>query len=245
MTLPLSHWRRETIATGMNDIQYQLHGTKLALTVLQRSGVTLEQAGGLRFLDFGCGTGRVARAVALMAKNVAAYDPSQRVIDAARIECPPWPTMMLTNLEYTNRLDAVPDGSFDVVYSVNVVEHLGDTGAIQAFEQMRQKVKPRGVIVVWLKGKNNPRLAKMLGTDLVGHDIGVFGMQPPVAPLTVDAKTVASMDHVISTMSVVRDNPQLAVDIRRSVVDPILRYGHDTSPADIEQAILRALRGRV
>ena len=172
LVFPLSHWKRETISTGLNSLQYQLHGIYNALLVLEHSGFTPNGAKSSSVLDFGCGTGKVSRVLSFIFGNVVGYDPAHSCITAALTECKPWATCPMDNLTYVDRLPQ--DALFDCICSINVVEHLGDSGAVQAFSEMEALLRPGGVLVIWVSGAKNPTLTARLGKSGMDHHIATW-----------------------------------------------------------------------
>ena len=74
-----------------------------------------------KVLDYGCGPGFLARAVAGIASEVAACDISRGAIACARVLNP------APNLRYISLLDQkLPSSSYDVIYSFAVIQHVTD-----------------------------------------------------------------------------------------------------------------------
>ena len=74
-----------------------------------------------KVLDYGCGPGFLARAVAGLAGEVDACDISRGTIACARLLNP------LPNLRYISLLDEkLPSSSYDVIYSFAVIQHVSD-----------------------------------------------------------------------------------------------------------------------
>jgi 2-polyprenyl-3-methyl-5-hydroxy-6-metoxy-1,4-benzoquinol methylase len=146
------------ISPGLNNLQYQLHGIQMALRVLRETGATLTEARRLDVLDYGCGSGKVSRPLALMFRRVVGYDPSEACIDTARTECPPWPQCSLSNLCYISALNTAE--GFDVVCAVNVLEHMTEIGSLTALDQIKTQLKPCGMAILWIDPVRNKGLAR-------------------------------------------------------------------------------------
>ena len=89
----------------------------------------MEQAAGLCLplrrdvaLDFGCGIGRLTRALAEYFNTCYGVDISDSMVHQAISTTPPSNCRFLVNTE--NNLRRFADGSFDLIYSVLVLQHL-------------------------------------------------------------------------------------------------------------------------
>jgi 2-polyprenyl-6-hydroxyphenyl methylase / 3-demethylubiquinone-9 3-methyltransferase len=86
---------------------------------------------GCRALDVGCGGGLLAEEFARLGFAVTGVDPSPRSLDAARAHA----AETGLSIEYRQASgEALPfaDGSFDVVYCCDVLEHVTDLGRVIA-----------------------------------------------------------------------------------------------------------------
>jgi SAM-dependent methyltransferase len=89
-------------------------------------------------LDFGAGFGTLTRLVALRSRNLDCVEPDvhqREVLEADGFRCYP-------------KVEAVPPGSYDVIYSSNVLEHIEDD--VSALRQLRIVLRPNGKIVLYL-----------------------------------------------------------------------------------------------
>lgn len=150
----LDYWRnpRESIASKFreDDIAYSVSGMHAAATVLKYINMSLLELGKKDILDFGCGTGRVSRALALFFKKVIGYDPVQACILQAVQEGESFP---LRPLSYTTVLSE--ESAYDFACSVSVVEHLSLEDQRKAFDLMKWSVKPQGKIILWYASIDN------------------------------------------------------------------------------------------
>jgi SAM-dependent methyltransferase len=110
-----------------------------------------------RVLDAGCGMGRHARQMAAHARHVVAIDFSRAIEQAA------------INTRGAGRVDCVQadllrlpfaDGTFDYVYSLGVLHHLGNTET--AVRALVASVKPGGRLRVYLYWKRHGRTGALL-----------------------------------------------------------------------------------
>ena len=159
---PLEHWRdpRGTIACRhkANDFAYALHGAQMAAYVLRYLDLRPSELRGMTCLDYGCGTGRIARVLASHFGQVYAYDPQSACMEEAAKECPEIP---IPNLALVRQ--PVPA---DVAVSVNVLEHLDDERAEFALSTMLQ-MSP--VAVVWYHARQNHAVMRKYLPDLPAH----------------------------------------------------------------------------
>ena len=154
MTFSLEHWKnpRQTIATKFknNDIAYATHGAMLAMEALCYINKPAGQLKSLKLLDYGCGTGRVARVLSGLFGEVYAYDPVKECIDLAKTECV---GINFHNIRYTSNINDIP--SVDMAICINVIEHLTDIDVQRLVSNLKNKVS--GPTYLWystVKNKN-------------------------------------------------------------------------------------------
>jgi ubiquinone/menaquinone biosynthesis C-methylase UbiE len=102
----------------------------------------------MRLLDVGCGPGSITRGLAerLPAGQVVGLDLSRETLESARRDAA---ARGLENLRYEEGSVyelSFPDGSFDVAYAHQVLQHLRERGL--ALSEMLRVVKPGGVVAV-------------------------------------------------------------------------------------------------
>jgi SAM-dependent methyltransferase len=117
----------------------------------------LASLAGRRVLDAGCGMGRHARQMAAHARHVVAVDFSRAIEQAA------------LNTRGVGRVDCVqadllqlpfPDGTFDFVYSLGVLHHLGNTET--ALRALVSQLKPGGRLRIYLYWKRHGGVGALL-----------------------------------------------------------------------------------
>lgn len=99
-------------------------------------------------LDYGCGPGLLARALAPKVRKIFAHDISPGAIACARILNP------ADNLEYVGSAEfdeRVPDASVDVVVSFALVQHLTDHVYKLVIGNCFRKLKPGGSLVLHIQ----------------------------------------------------------------------------------------------
>lgn len=99
----------------------------------------LAPAPGSRYVDLGCGEGRVMRAVAQLGARVVGCDLSEELLRRA-LQTGPVVRCRLPELDW------VRPGSFDGGYASLVLEHLPDAGSL--FTAARRAVRAGGVLVL-------------------------------------------------------------------------------------------------
>ena len=83
-------------------------------------------------LDFGCGVGRLTRPLSQHFDRCVGVDISETMISQAREWHRDWPTCHFA-LNTTGDLRAFEEGSFDLVYSNIVLQHLPSVGLIESY----------------------------------------------------------------------------------------------------------------
>ncbi len=98
-----------------------------------------------RVLDVGCGPGRDLAWFEERGATVTGVDVSRRMLELARTRC------RGVLLEMDMRELALPDTSFDVVWSIASLLHLPKAAAARALGEFRRVAKPGGVVVLAVK----------------------------------------------------------------------------------------------
>lgn len=164
MVYDLKHWDnpRLTIATKFkdNDFAYSTDGALGAAQIYAMFDLKPSDAAKLTILDYGCGTGRIARMMTRLFKNVIAYDPVPACIEEFKKE------NELTCKDYLNLFmtsDINDVALCDLAYSINVIEHLDENGQKYMIEQLINKVS--GEIVINYCAKRNKNIMKPFLSD--------------------------------------------------------------------------------
>lgn len=87
-------------------------------------------------LDFGCGVGRLARAMAARATRVVGLDVAESMLNEARLHAP-------GNVEFVR---ALPDISFDWINSFIVFQHIPPARGYRLFDELLERLAPGGVV---------------------------------------------------------------------------------------------------
>lgn len=168
MTFKLDHWRnpRGTIATNFrdHDMEYATHGAVEALKILKFTDLSIQQMAQMTILDYGCGTGRMARPLTALFKHVYAYDPVIECIEEGLRECG---EMTFRNLTMTSDFSKIPQVDFAVSFSV--IEHLTDADATVMIENLRKVVNGPTAILYSLS-KNRNIITPYLNAEQIARD---------------------------------------------------------------------------
>jgi SAM-dependent methyltransferase len=101
-------------------------------------------------LDFGCGVGRLAPALSSYFGDYCGVDVSAEMVDRARI----LHDQRLNGrfvVSDDDRLDQFSDGSFDLVLSLYVLQHLTDRSLIRSYvRNLARLVRPGGLLILQL-----------------------------------------------------------------------------------------------
>lgn len=101
-------------------------------------------------LDFGCGVGRLTGGLSRHFARVTGVDVAPSMVEAARHLLADQHNCAFT-VNQSNDLRFIPDGSFDFVLSLLVLQHLDSTDAVQSFlREFVRVLRPGGAIVVQL-----------------------------------------------------------------------------------------------
>jgi len=146
-------WRypRDTIAQVYkdNDYGYVFHAGMLFVEFLMASGVTALDLKGTRILDYGCGTGRVARFLSLTGARVVGFDPTQECIAEASVEGTKAPPTSRVPEKFTSDFSEV-SGEFDIAICINVLAHLTQADQDIAINNIVASLKENGVCYLWV-----------------------------------------------------------------------------------------------
>ncbi|MBN8482442.1 MAG: class I SAM-dependent methyltransferase, partial [Xanthomonadales bacterium] len=126
----------EFFATGQAEIDVQMRFLEAAGWPKRR----------VRALDFGCGAGRVSRALAAHFEHVVGLDVSASMVATARRL-----NADRANLEFREnasaRLEGIADASIDFVYSMMTLQHIPSSLAHGYVEEFLRVLAPGGVAV--------------------------------------------------------------------------------------------------
>ncbi len=181
----LNHWDnpRATIANRYehDDASYFTHGAMVAAEVIGRLHIAREKAKGMRLVDYGCGTGRIARVLCAHFGHVIAYDPNETCIAKAKVEC----GVPISNITYTDELPSTSPPIHGAV-SVNVMEHLDEARQRIMMQNLFNLVVPGGPILLWYNIYNNRAvLEEFFGVQAWGMEDDVLKAEDPTYAINV------------------------------------------------------------
>jgi len=135
-------------------------------------------------LDVGCGNGRLVEAFKTLSIDYLGVDSSEKLIEAAKknFEASE-PQVKSYKLKVGNvlKLDMIEKENFDFIFCVAVLHHLpGKNLQIKGLEQMKNKLKPGGKIVLtnwnlWCQQKYFRIVLKFIWLKLIGKNKMDFG----------------------------------------------------------------------
>jgi len=183
------------------------------LTGAQDVGQVMEEARALGYprrrdtaLDFGCGVGRLTRALASHFRHCHGLDISESMIARARDlnQSVPNCTFVMNERE---DLHAFADDSFDMVYTKWVLQHLPDAGLIKSYiRELLRVLRPEGLLVfqvrTWLtlrvRIKPRRRLYNLL--KALGFREEFLLQKLALDPIQMTAISESEVDRLLDTM---------------------------------------------
>lgn len=174
--LPWETWRTPRLSIDPlsgSDGAYATRGAVLASLFLKYLDIRPSRTRGSTLLDFGCGTGRVARSLSHLFKKIIAYDPFQESIEQAEREMKWGDNGPVGRIILTSDLNRIPGCSYSCC--INVLEHLDDSQASMALGIIRRSIGDTGVLVLWYSAeKNRPVMERILTKSEMANDSELF-----------------------------------------------------------------------
>ncbi|WFR83672.1 TOMM precursor leader peptide-binding protein [Arthrobacter sp. Y-9] len=148
MTQPREEWRSAVERTSLEDL-YEASRSEDSINAVVLDSFLLGLAlsdGPLTALDFGCGSGEQAIALAQRGLTVTAFDPSAGMIDIVRSRIESQPELRVTA---GAELDAlVGNSTFDLVMCSNVLDHVGPEQFDATVERLRSLTVNTGRAII-------------------------------------------------------------------------------------------------
>lgn len=101
---------------------------------------------GYRVLDAGCGAGLISEPMAALGADVIGIDPSEQNIKIATQHAHSYGIKVTYKHTLAEEMDPLKDGMFDVVLSLEVVEHVGNLSSY--LNSVARLLKPGGYLII-------------------------------------------------------------------------------------------------
>jgi SAM-dependent methyltransferase len=127
-----------------------------------------------RVLDFGAGNGELSRRIAAAYPTaiVTCYEPAPTFFRQAQKITRAYP-----NITMTPSLSGVPGGSQDVVYALEVFEHLPEPQTAEALQAIRERLRTDGILIIGVPIEIGPP-ALFKGIFRMARRYGDFDARP-------------------------------------------------------------------
>lgn len=152
-----AQWRLRTEGRFETDTLFGLRREEELSMFFEALNLRPEDLAGQWVLDAGCGSARLTRELARFDAEVVGLDATFAVEYAARRYGD------VPNLHFVQGsiLDIpLADASFDIVWSMGVIHHTGDT--VRAFRNLARVVRPGGRLYVWVYSSRRLSLYKLI-----------------------------------------------------------------------------------
>ena len=155
----------------------------------------LQEHGGQRVLDAGCGTGRVAIELAVRGYEVVGLDLDDSMLDAARTKAPEltWVRADLATLEPTDHSPAAPTTFDAVVMAGNVMIFVQPGTEGRVLERLGALLGADGLLIAGFQLRPD-----RIGLAEYDRFAAEAGLEPVVRWATWDREPFASGDYAVS-----------------------------------------------
>lgn len=147
-----------------------------------------------RVIEIGCGTANYLRVINKVTKaEIWGIDQSQGMLDRAKEKCLGG-KFFIDNAE---KLSNVPDGSFDLVYMVDVIHHIKDIASM--FRNIKRILKPNGMVFVFTDSHEQikNRLTSKYFPETLEYELGRYQDLPEIIEcLRVSSFSEAYSDYI-------------------------------------------------
>lgn len=121
---------------------------------------------GYRILDAGCGAGLVSEPMSILGAEVIGIDASERNIEIASQHAKKEGINVCYKHKLPEDLDPFHDGLFDIVLSLEVVEHVGNLDSY--LSSIARLVKPNGYLIIGTLNRTSAAFIKaILGAEYI------------------------------------------------------------------------------
>lgn len=190
-------WRTdEFFATGITE-------ARAVIERLESLGIRPDSYG--HFLDFGCGVGRVSRALMHYFSSGIGLDVSPTMVDLAKSYSAPDERSAYYAVCTKNSLDLIKSASVDFVYSHIVLQHMPATAQLSVIGEFLRVLKPGGVAAFQLP---TGYIGTRRGRIVRGLKRGLQRALPPalLSPLRRAFGKNASVARVSMAMTICRQS---------------------------------------
>lgn len=174
---------------------------QVAATMDRLTGLGWQGARG-DVLDFGCGVGRMARALAGYFDRVTGVDISEKMTEIAGDLCADVPNVSFV-VNPDDSLDLFEDNSFDCVHTFLVLQHMPSPEiALSYIYEFARILRPGGVLVFDMPTAA-PRLHALRAKRLLYRSLRRLGKQPAdlhrrgLTPMTMTSLPRAAIDTFV------------------------------------------------
>jgi len=169
----LNHWERAAETTNYYAILSAKEFKDPKAFWSTNTGITKELLDTLKsedkFLDLGCGFGRIAHCISSKVKEYHGVDYSQGMIEKAK-EFHKEDKNVFFQVNNGRDLREFDDGTFDVVYTCLVFQHMFKANIFSYIKETRRVLKPGGIFFAY----NIPVKEKYGNCGFVDEDLKVF-----------------------------------------------------------------------
>ena len=144
------HDARDAIFSGSTEASFEEAGRRDAARIRVLAGPEA------RVLNIGCGIGRVEKYLAPHVGEIHAVDISGEMISRARERLAALPNVHLREVSPIEFLAAHPDGRFDLVFSLLVLQHLEKEDAFLYLQDAHRVLRPGGTLFVQFPNLRSP-----------------------------------------------------------------------------------------
>jgi SAM-dependent methyltransferase len=187
-----------------------------------------------RALDFGCGAGRLTHALAGYFDHVIGVDIAASMIDVAKRLHGVTP-----NLEFrvntSGRLESIPSGSVDVVYTLLVLQHIRPRYVRQYLAEFVRVLTPGGVLIFQLPSGD------ALPVKVEGHPLKRLLPRPVIAAIRA-VRRLREFPRMESHGLPRREVEQLLADLGAPVVDVVDDHAHGTDTPGFRYCAVKVAR---
>lgn len=219
-----SQWTQEEFfATGRKEIETVLgYGDRIGLCIDTTSPA----------LDFGCGVGRLTRALAEYFPECCGVDISPRMISLAQELNRDHPRCQFL-LNEDARLKVLPDNHFGFIYTSLVLQHIAQPCSHEYIAELIRVMKPGGVLIVQVPDRLHAGSFTRLRVRLAvrARLQSIFGSQKPctmemhcIKESVIRKLITKTGSHVVDVAITNSCDPSFSGDLQYLTQEPLQGY---------------------